>query len=331
MGAPNPDLVWELMTAHQRTAALRAGVELGVFDALGEGPAAASELAARAGVAERGMRILCDSLTIYGLLERNGGKYAHTPTSAVFLDSKSPASMAPTLPFLMSPKILRASSLMTETIRRGRTALDEPLAGEEVGEWVTFARTMQPILRNASEFLADVVVRDVAPTKVLDVAASHGLFGFAVARRAPGCEIVALDFPSVLEVTKEHAAAEGIAISTIAGSAFTADLGTGYDAVLVTNLYHHFSVEDCVTLMKRFREALKPGGRMLTLEFVPDEDRLTPPAPAQFALMMLTNTPSGDAYTFRDYNGMLDAAGFGAREMMDVPQSAQRLIVAARE
>jgi cyclopropane fatty-acyl-phospholipid synthase-like methyltransferase len=165
---------------------------------------------------------------------------------------------------------------------------------------------------------------------VLDVAASHGLFGFAVARRAPGCEIVALDFPSVLEVTKEHAAAEGIAISAIAGSAFTADLGTGYDAVLVTNLYHHFSVEDCVALMKRFREALKPGGRMLTLEFVPDEERLTPPAPAQFALMMLTNTPLGDAYTFGDYNRMLDAAGFGAREMMDVPQSAQRLIVAAR-
>jgi SAM-dependent methyltransferase len=248
MGAPNPDLVWELMTAHQRTSALRAGVELGVFDALGEGPAAASELAARAGVAE----------------------------------------------------------------------------------WVTFARTMQPILRNAAEFLAEVVVRDGAPAKVLDVAASHGLFGFAVARRAPGCEIVALDFPSVLEVTKEHAAAEGIAISAIAGSAFTADLGTGYDAVLVTNLYHHFSVEDCVALMKRFREALKPGGRMLTLEFVPDEERLTPPAPAQFALMMLTNTPLGDAYTFGDYNRMLDAAGFGAREMMDVPQSAQRLIVAAR-
>ena len=330
MSQPNPGLVWETLNAHQRPAALKAGVELGVFAALGDGPATAGELAARAGVPERGMRILCDFLTIIGLIERVDGRYTHTPTSAVFLDPRSPASLAPTVPFILSDKILHASRLLTETIRAGKTVLPESLAGEEVTEWVTFARSMQPMMANAAEYIAGVVVSAGAPVKVLDVAASHGLFGLAIGRRAPGCEVVALDFPSVLEVTAENARAAGLPVTLLPGSAFTADLGTGYDVVLVTNLFHHFSVEDNITLMRRFHAALKPGGRMVVLEFIPNEDRLTPANNAAFAMNMLANTPDGDAYTRSAFDGMLDAAGFGAREMTDVPQSPQRLVVATR-
>lgn len=330
MSEPNPALVFETITAHQRSAALKAGVELGVFDALGDGPATAGALATRAGVPERGMRILCDALTIYGLIAKTDGHYTHTPTSAVFLDSRSPASMSPTIPFLMNNKVMTAARGLTETIRQGRTVLETPLAGEEVTEWVTFAQTMHPMMGGPAEFVAEVVTRDGAPSKVLDVAASHGLFGFAVVRRAPQCELVSLDFPSVLEVTRANAERAGIAIQLLPGSAFTAGLGNGYDAILVTNLFHHFSADDCVGLMRRFREALKPGGRMYVLEFVPNEDRVTPSVAAAFAVMMLANTPSGDAYTIADYNKMLDTAEFGGREWMDVPNSIQRLIVARR-
>jgi len=81
----------------------------------------------------------------------------------------------------------------------------------------------------------------------------------------------------------------------------------------VTNLFHHFSKQDIVTLMKRFHAALAPGGRMYTLEFVPNEDRVSPPVPAQFAMIMLADTPDGDAYTMADYSAMLDEAGLRKR------------------
>ncbi len=328
MEQPDPSLIWDTMTAHQRSAALKAGVELGVFDTLGDGPLGSAELASRAGVPERGMRILCDYLAIQGLLAKVEGRYAHTATSAAFLDRRSPANMAPTLPFLMNNKIMTAFRGLTETIRQGHTSLEEPLAGEEVAEWVLFARSMQPMMAGAAEFIADVVISGGVPAKVLDVAASHGLFGFAVARRAPACELVVQDFPSVLNVTSENARAAGIPVTLLPGSAFTVELGTGYDVVLVTNFFHHFSEADNITLMKRFHAALRPGGRMMVLEFVPDEDRLTPPAAASFALMMLGNTMSGDAYTMSEYGRMLDAAGFREPELMDVPRSPHRLIVA---
>jgi hypothetical protein len=126
MSEPNPTLIWETITAHQRSAALKAGVELGLFNALGDGPSTAAELASKAGVPERGMRILCDFLTLHGLIAKTDSRYSHTPTSAVLLDFRSPASMAPTLPFLMNDKIMRATSLLTEAIRQNRTALEEP-------------------------------------------------------------------------------------------------------------------------------------------------------------------------------------------------------------
>ena len=119
-------------------------------------------------------------------------------------------------------------------------------------------------------------------------------------------------------------------LTLLPGSAFTADLGTGYDAILVTNLYHHFSADDNIKLMKRFHAAMRPGAQMMVLEMVPNADRLTPPSAASFSMMMLGNTPAGDAYTMDEYSDMLDAAGFGAREVMDVPMSPQQLIVARR-
>src|SRR5579863_317835 len=184
MSEPNPALVWEAITAHQRSAALKAGVDLGVFNALGEGPRTAAELAAHAGVAERGMRILCDCLTVYGLITKTDGRYSHTPTSAVFLDSRSPASMAPTIRFLMNDKIMQGSRLLSETIRQNRTALEEPLAGDEVHEWVTFACTMQPMMAAAAEFIA-VCCRIYSPLADLQMQASSGGSYFFVPRKSP--------------------------------------------------------------------------------------------------------------------------------------------------
>ncbi|MBM3798292.1 MAG: SAM-dependent methyltransferase [Acidobacteria bacterium] len=206
------------------------------------------------------------------------------------------------------------------------------LAGDEVTEWVTFAQSMHPMMGAAAEFMAEVASRNGAPAKVLDVAASHRFFGLAFARCSAATKIVAQDFPSVLEMTRAKVNAAGLAsqYDFLPGSACTVDLGSGYDVILVTNLYHHFDMPTCVTLMRRFHAALAKGGMMLTLEMVPDEDRISPPAPASFSMMMLANTPAGDAFTLAEYRQMLSDAGFGSIEKFDVPQSPQQLVVAVK-
>jgi hypothetical protein len=83
----------------------------------------------------------------------------------------------------------------------------------------------------------------------------------------------------------------------------------------VPNFLHHFDVPTCTTLLKKVRAALKPGGRAAIVEFIPNDDRVTPPTAAAFSMIMLVNTPSGDAYTFAEIESMAKNAGFPRVEL----------------
>jgi 2-polyprenyl-3-methyl-5-hydroxy-6-metoxy-1,4-benzoquinol methylase len=168
------------------------------------------------------------------------------------------------------------------------------------------------------------------PRKVLDVAASHGMFGIALARRHPGTEVVALDWPNVLRVASANARAAGVAdrLRTLPGSAFEVDLGKDYDLVLLPNFLHHFDAPTCEGFLARVHGALRPDGRLAIVELVPNDDRVTPPEAATFSLVMIATTPAGDTYTFTEYDRMLRAAGFERAELHGLAPSPQQVIVA---
>src|SRR5580658_2057755 len=104
-GTLNPGLVIEMLQAHQRTAALKAAIDLDVFRAVGDGPGDAASIARHCTASERGIRILCDFLTIHGVLAKQDGHYKHTPSSAAFLDPRSPACLASVAQFLGNPEM----------------------------------------------------------------------------------------------------------------------------------------------------------------------------------------------------------------------------------
>jgi hypothetical protein len=81
---------------------------------------------------------------------------------------------------------------------------------------------------------------------------------------------------------------------------------------------------------QKIRACLNAGGRLLTLEFIPNEDRISPAIAATFSMMMLGTTPAGDAYTLKQYESMLGDTGFTRNEMKQVSHSPQQLIVSAR-
>jgi 2-polyprenyl-3-methyl-5-hydroxy-6-metoxy-1,4-benzoquinol methylase len=165
--------------------------------------------------------------------------------------------------------------------------------------------------------------------KVLDIAAGHGLFGIAIAKHNPNAEIVAVDWPSVLAVAQENARAAGVAARyrTRPGSAFEVDFGSDYDLVLLTNFLHHFDAPTCEKFLRKVHAALAAGGRAVTLEFIPNEDRVSPPVAAKFSLIMLSSTPSGDAYTFSEYERMFRNAGFQSSELHALPPTPSRVVL----
>ena len=331
---PNPGLVFETLNAHQRSAALRAAIELDLFRAIGEGPGDAASLAKQCSASERGIRILCDYLTIIGILSKEDSHYRHTPTSAAFLDPHSPSCIATTARFLGNPTMREPYDHLAEIVRKGTTVL--PGQGSVEPEnpiWVEFAHSMAPMMAPLAGPLGTVAMGgNNGPAKVLDIAAGHGLFGIEVAKQNPQAEIVAVDWPAVLEVAHANAQKAGVADrwTKLPGSAFEVDYGGPYDAVLLTNFLHHFDPPTNIGLLKKVHAALKPGGRAATLEFVPNDDRVTPPIPAAFSIIMLVGTQSGDAYTFRELESMYHGAGFSKVTSHPIPQSPHTVVVGVK-
>ena len=329
---PSPLLFFETVNAYQRTAAIKAALELNIFTAIGEGKTTASEIAQRCGTAERGARILCDYLAAIGFLTKDKQRYGLTPDSAMFLSQQSPAYIGGAVEFLLSPMLMEKFDNLSASVRKGGTATgDEGTMEPEHPVWVKFARGMGPLMMMPSQMLAQLVKLDVSrPTKVLDLAAGHGMFGIAFARQSPNVEVVAVDWATVLEVAQENAQAAGVSnrYRTLPGSAFDVNYGEGYDLVLLTNFLHHFDPATCETLLKKVHGALAPGGRAVALEFVPNEDRISPPNSAMFSLVMLASTASGDAYTFSDLDRMFRHAGFARSEFHQLPPTFQQVVIA---
>jgi ubiquinone/menaquinone biosynthesis C-methylase UbiE len=331
MGAPNPGVVFETLMAYQRTAALRAAIELDLFRAVGEGLGDVASLAKKCSASERGIRILCDYLTIIGLLSKEGSTYHHTPSSALFLDPRSPSCIASTARFIGNPAMHEPFMRLTEIVRNGHTVLPgEGSVEPENPIWVEFAHSMAPMMAPMAGPLGTIAMDGhKGSAKVLDIAAGHGLFGIEVAKQNPQAHIVAVDWPAVLEVAHANAQKAGVAdrYTKLPGSAFEVEYGGPYDAVLLTNFLHHFDPPTNVGLLKKVHAALKPGGRAATLEFVPNEDRVSPPMAASFSMTMLASTQAGDAYTFNEYQQMYRDAGFGQVTSHPIPQSPHTVVV----
>ena len=333
-GQPSPEHFFQAVTSYQQSAALKAAVELELFTAVAEGRRDAKSIAERCDASERGVRILSDFLVVTGFLTKDEGGYGLTQDSAVFLDRRSPAYMGGALEFLLAPTLLAGFEDLAGAVRKGGTVVPEGgTVSAENPVWVKFARAMAPMAAPAAGQLPPLVG---APTegkyKVLDIAAGHGLYGLAFARHNPEAEVFALDWPAVLEVAKENAGKVGAAgrYSTIEGDAFGADFGEGYDVVLLTNFLHHFDPPTCEMLLRKVHAALKEGGAALTLEFVPNEDRVTPPLSAAFSLTMLAGTDAGDAYTYPELERMFTNAGFSSSEAHQLQASPQHAIVSRK-
>jgi 2-polyprenyl-3-methyl-5-hydroxy-6-metoxy-1,4-benzoquinol methylase len=328
---PSPALFFDTISAYQRTEALRAAIELDLFSQIAAGHQTPTALASVCQAKPRGIRILADYLTIIGFLHKHGDRYELTADAALFLDRKSPAYLGGAVSFMLAPGMKECFQHLTTAVRRGGTAVsDEGTVSHDNPIWVEFARAMAPMMQMPAQLLAGLVGADTGkPLRVLDVAAGHGLFGITIAAKYPQAHITALDWPNVLAVAADNARRANVAERHVLlpGSAFDVDWGGPYDIVLLTNFLHHFDVPTCEQLAAKAHASLAPGGRALTLEFIPEPDRITPPPTATFALVMLATTAHGDAYTFAEYQAIFARAGFLRSEFHALPPTTQQAVV----
>ncbi|CBA16033.1 methyltransferase domain-containing protein [Xanthomonas albilineans] len=328
------DLFYTTVNAYYRTAAVKAAIELGLFDVVGQQGRTPAAIAEACQASPRGIRILCYYLVSIGFLRRNGGLFYIDRNMAMYLDRSSPGYLGGSIKFLLSPYIMSAFTDLTAVVRTGKINLaQDGVVAPDHPQWVEFARAMAPMMALPSALIANMVSLPAdRPIRVLDVAAGHGLFGIAFAQRFRQAEVSFLDWDNVLDVARENAQAAKVAERArfLPGNAFDLDYGSGYDVILLTNFLHHFDEVDGERILAKTRDALNDDGMVITFEFIADEERSSPPLAATFSMMMLGTTPAGESYTYSDLERMFRHAGFGHVELKSIPPALLKVVVSRK-
>jgi hypothetical protein len=131
-----PERFFGAINSYQITEAMKSAIELNVFTVVNEGNGTAATIAKRCHASERGIRILCDFLTIHGFLTKQEPTYSLTPDSALFLDRRSPAYVGSAIEFLLTPRLRECFAHLTVAVRRGGTALGNGMLDPENPDWV---------------------------------------------------------------------------------------------------------------------------------------------------------------------------------------------------
>lgn len=328
----SPNLFFETVKAYQRTAALKSAIELNLFTAIANGHTSSEQLAKQCHASERGIRILCDYLTVAGFLTKSVETYHLTPDTHTYLNAHSPEYLGSATDYLLSAPMQTAFQNLTTAVRQGGTALPQDgMLSPDHPAWTAYAKGMAPVMRLPAKLLAEYLDPQADQSlSVLDIAAGHGLFGLAFAQRNPHATITALDWPNVLAIAQQHAQNRNLTnrFHTLSGNAFDTDFGDSYDIVILANLVHHFDQKTCLTLLTKTHQHLKPNGRVAMLEFIPNNDRISPPEDAAFALVALATTPQGNVYTRNELNALCLQAGFSHTDHHPLGHNEQQVLIA---
>jgi ubiquinone/menaquinone biosynthesis C-methylase UbiE len=330
MSETSENPVFNLAMAYQDTAALIAAVKLNIFTLIGSATVSLDDLVSSTGASRRGLRILCDYLTVLGLLKKNESLYSLAPVSRTFLDEASPFARGGIVDFVAAPEMveLLCQDPASYVRKGGSVKLANTSPDNQV--WVRYAKSMIPFAAaNAKRIASHIAGLPDPPYTVLDIAAGHGLYGIEVAKAIPEALVTAVDWAPVLTVASSNAEAAGVAdrFRMLPGNAMDLEWGADFDLILLPNFLHHFDVEACTSLLRKVRVSLSPIGQAVGVEFVPNEDRVSPPMAAKFAFWMLATTPGGDAYTTSDLDQMARNAGFSGAKTYPLTPAPESMII----
>jgi SAM-dependent methyltransferase len=317
----SPQRIMTMIWGFAAPLTLEAAVRHRVFDTLDERPKTLEEIAKGTGASLRGLRAILNTLVAFEILAKDGEKYKLTPESAAFLVSHKPAYQGAILRHI-STQLIPNWLHLAEIVRTGKpaTAVNQESTGAEF--FVELVESIAPLSAAPASVLADHLFGNLqTPASVLDLAAGSGVWGIAMARRSPLVSVTAVDWATVLNVTRRAAQKQGVIdrFRFVEGDLLEAPFGNNHRLAILGQILHSEGEARSKKLLKKVFEALVPGGTAAIAEFIPDEGRCGPPMPVLFAINMLVNTDEGDTFTYSEMSGWLREAGFGNVRQLKTP------------
>jgi SAM-dependent methyltransferase len=228
--------------------------------------------------------LLLACLRSAGYVAAHGGRYGLTRAGRRWLDPASSTSVADfvaatgdygrwwgELPALLRPEAANEQGNAADEHGSAATRTHATPAYDPYWRRYLYGQ------RDLARLTATAVARAIAvrrPRAMLDLGGGHGLYTAALCRRHPGLQATVLDLPGSAAVGREIVSGLGMVdrVRFAEGDVRTADLGTEYDLVCCFNLVHHLAEPDVVSLFRRVRAALAPGGVFAVLDAFPERE-----------------------------------------------------------
>jgi 2-polyprenyl-3-methyl-5-hydroxy-6-metoxy-1,4-benzoquinol methylase len=330
--AITPARILDLSWGIARTGVLTAALDLDVFSHIAGGAATPGEVADRCGTDAAATATLLHCLASLGLLEAAGGdlpSYALAPDAAAFLVAGAPRYLGD-MRHMHHAVNFRLWPQLAATVRAGAAADD--LFGDDGSDvWAKVTPYLDQLAQaNASWLTAHLGATLPADASVLDAGCGAGACSRLLAAASPGVHVLAIDREDLIGAMLDRAAGAGLAgqVEGRGGDLRDVAWGSGHHLVLLSNVLHGYDETGSIDLLRRARQALRPGGTVAIFEIVPDERRpLDNPVAAFFSLQMLM-TSGGRAHTTEDYRRHLRAAGLGEPAVERCPAGPGTLLTA---
>jgi len=177
--------------------------------------------------------------------------------------------------------------------------------------------------------LADAVATELAAaSNLLDIGGGSGVYACALAANAPSLRAVVLEQAPVDAIAREQITQRGLGdrVSVATGDMFTDAWPAGSDLHLFSNVMHDWDVPEILTLLRRSKESLEPGGRVIIHEAFLNADKKGPLPVAEYSCILAHST-RGRCYSVAEMADYLGEAGFRFHEHR--PTGGDRSVILA--
>jgi hypothetical protein len=335
MDSRSPARIMEVGMAFWPAKVLLSAIELGLFTRLGANALTGRELRTALELHARADPDFFDALVALRFLDRDGAgpdaRYKNTPETALFLDRHSPRFMGGFLE-MANARLYRFWGDLSEALRTGRPQNEikhsgKPMFAELYSRPERLEQFMDAMAGiSAGNFRAFAEKFDFSRYRTLcDVGGATGQLSVLVAERHPHVRCISADLPEATRIAERKVAATGLAdrVSARALDFFADPLPTA-DVITMGMILHDWNLEKKKQLVRKAYDALPAGGAFAVIENLIDDDRRE----NAFGLMMSLNMliEFGDAFdfTFADFTGWCNEAGFRRTEVIPLggPASA---------
>jgi len=305
----------EMAFGFRQSGTLMAAIELDLFTKMAEGPAEPAEVAEKIGIPTESVERFMIACAAIRLLEKRGDKYANAPDVQKYLVRGNPTYYGDWLLYECK---------------------------DDYDDWKNIASVLRPPKRNYKDMASDPEKAraftisgynssisaghklakefDFSPYSLfLDLGGGSGCYSIAACSRYPHLRAIVYDQPNVCVVTEEFIAQAGLSdrIKIHTGDFFEDAFPRGADLVAYITPLQSYDRDEVQLLINKAFDVVEPGGAILVVDYMLNDDKTGPLEPAFYHLIGLSPVSGGRVNSGAEFCEYLRKAGFVDPEVDD--------------